>query len=339
MGSGSRSICALFVLFILLSGSCQARAETATIRERIRERVRGRIEEKIAGASFSREGVNKFFIKHDGISRFYLLYVPASYDAKRPVPLLLAFHGGSGDSSIMANDEYYNLISKSDKEGFIVAFPNGASRLRSGKFATWNAGSCCAYSRDNNIDDVGFVGKVIDDITSRYSIDNKRIYATGISNGAMFSYRLACDMPGTFKAIAAVAGTENYDKCFPSSPVSILHIHAKNDSHCLFDGGAGPGTVKDVSRVTNYTSVPETISRWVERDRCDPSPKRALTKDGVYCDVYTGCSGGAKIELCVTEDGGHSWPGAKKKPRDRSDQPSQAISAVDRLWEFFDSLP
>ncbi len=280
-------------------------------------------------------GDHDFSLEYGGLTRKYLVHVPISYDTKKPAPLILAFHGGGGDSEMMATDKYYNLISKSNKEGFIVAFPNGASQLRSGKLATWNAGNCCGYSRDNNIDDVGFVRKVITDMKVKFNVNPKRIYAIGMSNGGMFSYRLACDLTDKFKAIASVAGTDNYDNCNPKNPISIMHIHAKDDGHVLFNGGAGAESFKDPTKVTEFTSVPETISRWVDRDNCNKNPERVMEKEGAYCDLYSRCDGDVQVKLCVTENGGHSWAGGQEKPRDMADTPSTAISAVDEIWDFF----
>ena len=308
--------------------------------ERVREKIKERREQRIEKRQeirVTKPGDHDFSLQHDGLKRTCKLHVPKSYNKAIPTALILAFHGGMGNKDHMSKDKYYNLISKSEKEGFIVVFPNGASKLRSGKFATWNAGNCCAYARDNNIDDVGFAREMIDDIKSKLNIDPERIYATGMSNGGMFSHRLACDLTDTFAAIAAVAGTDNYDNCSPTAPISIMHIHAKDDDHVLFNGGCGAKAFKDPSKVTDFTSVPETISRWVKKNNCNNVPKRVFQKDGVYCDLYTGCDDNVEVKLCVTETGGHSWPGGYKPPREGAVAPSNAISATKEIWEFFQS--
>ncbi len=305
-------------------------------RERIKEKINDRwsrkIEEKaqlIAGP-----GDYDFSLEHDGLTRTYKVHVPFSYKSKILTPLILAFHGGGGNSEMMADDKYYNLISKSNREGFIIVFPNGASRLKSGKLATWNAGDCCGYARDNNIDDVGFVKKIIEDMQFKLNIDAKRIYAVGFSNGGMFSYRLACELADQFTAIASVAGTENCNHGIPKGPIAIIHIHAQDDTHVLFNGGAGKDAFRDLSKVTDFTSVPETISRWVNRNNCKKTSKRVMEKPGVYCDLYSGCDSNVSVMLCVTASGGHSWPGGRK-PREEAANPSNVISAVDEIWEFF----
>ena len=154
-----------------------------------------------------------------------------------------------------------------------------------------------------------------------------------MSNGAMMSYRLACEMSDVFKAIAPVAGTDNTHRCSPENPVPVLHIHARNDSHVLFDGGAGPG-VRDPATVTDFASVPDTVAKWARLNGCAAEPRRVLDKPGAYCEAYSPCQARAEVLLCVTETGGHSWPGGTK--RRGSEPPSQALSANELMWEFFD---
>lgn len=285
-----------------------------------------------ASARITKPGDYTFTIQHGGLRRTYRVHVPTTYDPATPAPLLLAFHGGGGNMDLQANDSYYGQITKSDHEGFVAVFPNGFSKLKSGKLATWNAGNCCGAARDKNVDDVGFVRRIVANITHQMSIDRSRIFATGMSNGAMMSYRLACEMPDVFKAIAAVAGTDNTLECKPRNPVSVLHIHARDDTHVLFDGGAGPGT-RDQSQVTDFTSVADTIAKWVRLSGCAATPQRNLDTAGAYCEVYSSCRANAAIQLCVTETGGHSWPRGVK-PRG-GEPPSKAISANDVMWEFF----
>jgi polyhydroxybutyrate depolymerase len=152
-----------------------------------------------------------------------------------------------------------------------------------------------------------------------------------MSNGAMMAQRLACELPGTIRAIAAVAGTDNTGSCAPAQPVSVLEIHAKDDDHVPFNGGLGPQSL--AGAVTDFTSVPESVARWVRRDRCPTQPQRVLATAGAYCDRYAPCAGGAAVELCVTDTGAHSWPGASRSRG--SEPPSQALSANDVMWHFF----
>lgn len=271
---------------------------------------------------------------HDGLMREYRVHLPPAIDSGRRLPLLLAFHGGGGDMALQADDALYGLRRKADEAGFIVVFPNGVGLLRSGKLATWNAGRCCGAARDRQVDDVGFVRALVERLQQQLPIDPARIFATGMSNGGMLAHRLACEMADTFRAVAAVAGTDNTEACAPTRPVSVLQLHARDDTHVLFDGGAGPDAFRDRSKVTDFVSVPETMRRWRQRNGCQGAAQRVLERPGAWCERHEACAGGARVQLCVTEAGGHSWPGASQVRRGKAPA-SQALSANDVMWDFF----
>jgi len=279
-------------------------------------------------------GTHELKFRFQGSARNYLLHVPHNYNPQHPAALVVALHGGGGHAAYMADDERYGLIAKSEREGFIALFPNGYSKFPRGRLATWNAGGCCGDARDRNSDDVGFVRALVDEIGAQVRIDRQRIFATGMSNGGMMAYRLACEAADLFHAVASVAGTEAQADCQPARPIPVLHIHARNDTHVLFDGGTGPDAFRDSAKVMNFVSVPETVARWVKRNRCDSRPRRVLDKPGAYCDEYSGCAETATVRLCVTEAGGHSWPGAQTTRRGKEGA-SQALLANDVIWDFF----
>lgn len=268
-------------------------------------------------------------LTHDGAERQFRLHIPATYRDGQPTPLVFAFHGGGGNMDIQADDRYYGLTAKSEQAGFIVVFPNGYSRLR-GKLATWNAGNCCGAARDKGSDDVGFVRVLLQRLQAGLSIDAGRVFATGMSNGAMMSYRLACEMPGSFRAIAAVAGTDNTRQCAPDKAVSVLHIHARDDELVLFNGGAG----RQSDQVTDFVAVPDSMAKWARLNGCRASPEPLFAPPGATCEAWPGCRNGVRVQLCVTETGGHSWPGGQK-PRSHGKPPSSALQATDVIWEFF----
>lgn len=268
-----------------------------------------------------------------GTTRHYLLYHPPGRQ-QDPLPLVVALHGGGGHAAHMADDRHYGLVAKAAREGFVLAFPNGYSRLPRGRLATWNAGGCCGAARDRHSDDVGFIRALVADVARRQPIDRERIFATGMSNGGMMAYRLACEAADLFRAVASVAGTEAVANCHPQRPVAVLHIHAQDDTHVLFDGGAGPEAFRDMDKVMDFIPVPETIRRWVARNACQPQPERTLERVGAWCERYRGCRDGAAVQLCVTATGGHSWPGASRVRRGKA-PPSTALDANDTIWDFF----
>lgn len=308
-------------------------APTAAQARQAGDNIRHRIEQWRAGRTAA-SGLQELQVQ----GRKVLVHLPAGYDSAHPAPLVLAFHGGGGDAAFMADDTRYGLQRQADQGGFIVAFPNGASRLPGGRLATWNAGACCGHARDQASDDVGFARAVVGAIEARYAVDARRVFATGMSNGGMLAHRLACEAADVFRAVASVAGTDATTQCSPSRPVSVLHIHAHDDDHVLFDGGAGPGAFRDPRTVMQFVSVPETIARWAQRDQCGASPQRVLQVPGAYCDAYRSCAGGAQVQLCVTETGGHSWPGADRV-RPGKEAASTALDASAAIWRFFDGQP
>ncbi len=320
-------------------------------RARIRERLRARFGRADAPAAATTQsaptqvaargtgnltpGDYCFTLQHGGLTRQYLVHVPRSY-AGAPTPMILALHGGGGGMRYQANDKNYGLITKSEQAGFIAVFPNGYSRFPSGILATWNAGKCCGKARDENIDDVGFLRAVIETMFAKANVDRAKVFSIGMSNGGLMSYRLACEAPFLIKGIMAVAGTDNTTSCNPARAVPILHVHALNDDRVLFNGGAGK-KFRDPNTVTEFVSVPDTIAKWVGLNRASATPQRVLSVPGAYCDLHAAPRiGGAPVKLCVTETGGHSWPGGEKARAD--EPPSKAIIANDVMWEFFSGL-
>lgn len=315
-----------FALTILMAlTSATSHAQGGTLRERWAARQK-------QGADMP--ALQEFALQLGAHQRHYLLQIPRSLKPGHPAPLILALHGGGGHAAFMADDARYGLRTLAEREGVVLAFPNGYSRLPGGKLATWNAGLCCGDARDRQIDDVAFIRAVVADIRTRIAIDPDRIFATGMSNGGMLAHRLACDASDIFTAVASVAGTDATQHCKPSRAVSVLHIHARDDTHVLFEGGAGAEAFRDRSKVMDFVSVAETIARSVDRHHCTRPPRVVLVRDGAQCERYEPCAEKARVQLCVTDSGGHSWPGADVVRRGK--QPaSQALDANEVLWDFF----
>lgn len=328
-------LCRLFLaVLLLLPALTSAHAEEGRWRDRLRERIEERREERRAAHETGNDQSSNasHTLGIGGEQRHYRVYRPRSYRSGTAMPLVIALHGGGGDMNHMARDELYGLISAADSHGFVLAIPNGSSRLPSGKLATWNAGHCCGNARDSNADDVGFIRALIAELSRQNNIDRDRIFAIGMSNGGMMAYRLACDAADLFRGIMAVAGTDNSITCTPARPVAVLHIHARDDDHVLFQGGAGANAFRDRSKVTDFTSVPATISKWVALNHANPTARTILSVAGAQCSRH---DGPAPVQLCVTDTGGHSWPGGNKP---RGAAPSQAIQANSVMWAFFAGL-
>ncbi len=270
-------------------------------------------------------------LTYDGLERTYILHVPPSYNERHPVPLVISLHGGGGNAGHQRRVSDFNRLA--DDKGFIVVYPNGTGQ-RQDAILTWNGGTCCGYAMTNNVDDVGFIRALIAELASTYAIDPKRIYVTGISNGGIMAYRLACEASDVIAAIAPVAGTLNYEPCQPTHPVAVIHIHGTDDTHLPYNGGVGPD-----SRVgVNFASVQESVGFWTAFNGCDPQPQTTSSAD-IQHQVWSGCRDGAAVELYTIIGGKHAWPGSNGPGWAGGDEPTQSISASDVIWDFFAAHP
>jgi polyhydroxybutyrate depolymerase len=271
-------------------------------------------------------------LRHDGRVRTYLVHLPASYSKDKAWPVVLVLHGGGGHGEQMA--EMTGFSRKADREGFIAVYPNGSGRWQT-RFLTWNSGNCCAWAYENRIDDAGFIRALIGELKQDYAVDGRRVFATGISNGAMMSYRLACELSDLIAAIGAVAGAQNIE-CRPAQPVSVVILHGTADLHVLYKGGA-PLRMVDVGNPRVDRPVSEAVAFWVKHNRCGESPAKE-NKGKVAVESYGGCAAVTAVTLYTLQDEGHTWPGGTKWAF-WADEPSREISATDVTWEFFKDHP
>jgi polyhydroxybutyrate depolymerase len=251
----------------------------------------------------------------DAVERSYLLHIPPNVPAGQPLPVVLVFHGFSGTGGSMLVATGFNSLS--DTFGFLAVYPNG---LGPAGATSWNAGGCCGYSDQNQIDEAAFVRAILADLGALATIDPKRIYATGFSNGAMLSYRLGCEMSETLAAVAPVAGVLLNNPCSPPQPVSVLHIHGMADLSVPYTGNttpAAPGI---------FESVQQSIATFVGLDGCPPNP--AVEQNGaVTHTIYGPCKNGTAVELYGLQGIGHTWP------------PASILPASQIIWNFFVAHP
>lgn len=274
-------------------------------------------------------------VEVDGDERTYLMHVPAHYDPAAPVPVVLAFHGGGANAETMV--AFSGLNEKADQAGFIVVYPEGSGRLA--RVLTFNAGNCCGYAASSRIDDVAFTRLVLDDLDRIANVDRRRVFATGMSNGAMMCYRLAAELSDRIAAIAPVAGPMGTKDCRPGRAVSVMHFHGDADAFAPFNGGRGRGPSG-----TDFYSVHHSIDAWVAANGCRPIPQTTPLPDraddgmNVKQTLYDSGRDGAEVVLVVIEGGGHTWPG--REPRMRVlGASARDISANDMMWDFFQRHP
>jgi polyhydroxybutyrate depolymerase len=296
----------------------------------------------------------------DGRRRTYVVHIPPSYDPTRATPVVLVLHGGGGDAQGTEKLTLMNVAS--DKYGFLAVYPEGTGPKIGGKVVgSWNAGRCCPQAMKQNIDDVGFISGLIDKLQKDLNVDPKRIYATGISNGAMMSYRLACELSDRIAAIAPVIAQGTFDQCAPERPVPLIHFHGTADPCAPYQGGTGGGCLQDFineifgTKAPPYTwaadSVPDYIAKWVRRNGLTGSPEVMYKNGKATCEAW-GRDQAGEVVLCTVEGMGHNWPGGTfgpicekpqsklcKRYQEKVGPLSSDISANDAMWEFFKKHP
>ena len=272
-------------------------------------------------------------LKYQGLGRSYLVHLPNPMPTN-PAPLVVVLHGGGGNAENAAKMTGFDA--EADQHGFIVVYPNGTGTshpllrmVGKGQLLTWNAGSCCAYAQEHNIDDVGFIRAVVTAVLKDNGADPKRVYATGISNGGMMSYRLACEASGLFVAIAPVSAIQEVQDCKPAQPVSVFHIHGAKDQNVMLNGGIGP---KEVGKKQDRPPVQKSIDFWVKQDGCSVTVRSK--EPDVDVTNYGGCDAGSEVEYLLILDGEHAWPGGQQIAS-FLDKPSQALDATHEIWKFF----
>jgi polyhydroxybutyrate depolymerase len=272
----------------------------------------------------------------DGRLRSYIVHVPPNYDRAKPTPIVLAFHGAWMNGPLMAS--FSGLNAKADAAGFVVAYPNGLGFGEAMGF--FNAFYKPAPpGEEGAADDVAFTAHLLDDLATVLTMDPKRVFATGMSNGGMMCHRLAAELPDRIAAIAPVAGTVATVGFKPKKPVSVLHIHGTADTLVPFDGPE-----RSKLGIVGFKSVDATIKIWVEANGCPADPKVTIlpdtAKDGttVTRKVYGPGKNGAEVVLIEVTEGGHTWPG-RPPPLKRLGKSTNNVAANDLLWDFFQKHP
>ncbi|MFH1436434.1 MAG: PHB depolymerase family esterase [Pseudomonadota bacterium] len=229
-------------------------------------------------------GDHEFELTHDGITHNCLLHVPAVYDNSVETPLVLNMHGLVLNAR---NQEgFSNMNPVADARGFIVAYPDGYQ-------SSWNAGGCCGQASSENIDDVGYLKAVVAHLTERLCIDQRRVYATGLSNGGHMSNRLGCEAGDVFAAIAPVAGAVHVPDCSPARPIPVIIYHGKDDW------------------IVFYSEGRSAFEEWIGINGCTGEPVRT-EYGGSYCEAYEACAAGVKTTMCTLDPMGHCWPGGSQ---------------------------
>ena len=235
-------------------------------------------------------------LQHDGLTREYLLYVPDIYDGSSTVPLMLNFHGFGMTAT--EQQTWTDMRDIADVENFILVYPQGTSL---DGYPHWNAGLDTPGNK-SDADDFGFVDAMIVELSAEYNIDPKRIYACGYSNGAFFSYALACFSSDKIAAIGSVAGTmleESYQQCSPSHPTPMINLHGTQDFVVPYTG-SGEG----------LTPIVDVIDYWVGYNNTQTTPTvNSVSDRGLTIEHYQYANGdnGVEVEHFKIVGGDHVW--------------------------------
>lgn len=251
--------------------------------------------------------------------RGYGLNVPARYNPSLATPLVVMLHGYGADGASQEN-YYFKLTAMSEAKTFLYAYPNGMVGTVgwSAGYRFWNATDACCDFFHLNPDDVAFFDAVVDDISSKYNVDAKRIFVVGHSNGGFMAHRLACDRSSRVAAIVSIAGAQwlDPDNCRPDQLVSVVEMHGDQD----VVGGNNPYPIDYNGGSTSegaYPSAHQTVSTWAQKNGCSgtladtgqlldlvPSLPGAETR----IDAFTNCPPGIDVQLWTIQGGGHMDP-------------------------------
>lgn len=281
----------------------------------------GPVRGPVGGLSAAPAAASQVIYVH-GVRRTFHLYRPSGLAG--PAPLVVMLHGGFGTGTQAEQAYGWDAVARGAR--FVVAYPDGLDRA-------WNVGGgCCGVPGRTRTDDVGFITRMVARISAEVRIDPDRVYATGISNGGMLAYRLACDTR-IFAAIGPDSATE-LGRCRSPAPVSVIHIHGTADRNIPYHGGTGQGFAH-----IDGPPIPLLNASWRSIDHCAAPSVRVA---GVVTTSVARCPGGRAVELITIKGAGHQWPGSVPPSRLAArllhlDQPSSALNATQVIWRFFAS--
>ena len=250
--------------------------------------------------------------------RTYRVYRPSSVNSRTPAPLVLILHGNASNADQMAATTQFDLTA--DTQGFIAVYPDGIDK-------SWNGAFCCEPAPTLGVDDISFLNALIPQLERDYTIDQRDVFITGFSSGAIMAYRYACQGSVPVAAIAPVAGTMLLtDRCTPQQPTSVLAINGTADGEVPFQGGH---LIRGASATDQIVpSAPSVAALWAQIDKCGTTAS-TRTSDPVTTTLWTGCARSATVTLDAITGAGHTWYANGFGPADG------AIDASTLIGNFF----
>lgn len=277
----------------------------------------------------------KSTMTYEGERRIYYVHLPPVYDDSAALPVVFVLHGGGGKAEEM--DKFTGFNAVADREGFIVVYPQGLQ-------GHWSDGRTVerVIGKYKETDDVGFLAALVDELNKKYKIDQARVYATGISNGAFMSFRLAADRPDVFAAVAGVAGGLSEDLAAnhpPKGPVPVMFINGDADPLVPYNGGEikvwglSRGSVRPISEAVRWWSEANgAAAEGVVTQLPNRAPDDGTT---AFREEHAGPAG-TDVVLITVNGGGHTWPGGWQYRSERLvGKTSRDFNASDVIWDFF----
>jgi polyhydroxybutyrate depolymerase len=267
-----------------------------------------------------------------GTPRDFLLHIPRNVTSAHPMPLVIMLHGSGGNAADLRTTTGMSALADSQK--FIVAYADGSHGSFSGYPSDWNAGTCCGAAQREQVDDLGFIQQIISAAAAEHTMNKKRVFVAGFSDGGRMAYHAACHLAPLVAAIAVVSGSLVDDACLPSNTVAVIAIHGTSDDQVLFDE---PSSSQPPSPVPAAASaLPPSVQFWVAWNGCakGTSLTTKLTAH-VSSTSFTKCPG-ADVVAYVIEGGVHGWPGLISND---VGSPMTELAASNTIATFFAAHP
>ncbi|MBS1510127.1 MAG: hypothetical protein JST86_04755 [Bacteroidetes bacterium] len=287
----------------------------------------------ICSAAYAQQDIDAT-LTINNTKRQYLVHLPTGYTAQTPLPAVLIFHGGGGNYKQM--QRYMHMDDIADKEHFITIYPNGIDKQ-------WNDGREFKASIAAN-DDVAFINQLLDSVQQRYTIDAKRIFATGISNGGFFSVYVSWKLTNRLLAVAPVCATipeKIFPSFFPAKPISVLLINGTGDPIVPYNGGSVGN--KLIGGRGNCMSTDSTIQRYLTGNHITGTAVITQLPDTDTKDQCTATQymyNGSNVKVCLVKitNGGHALPGGSQYlPKFIIGKVCNDFKAETMIWNFFKS--
>lgn len=290
------------------------------------------------------------------LDRAFTLHLPAGFDGSTPLPLIYAFHGGGGNRRTADGvtcpggdlDDPACLTAKATAAGYAVVLPDGTGTRPIRNVRTWNAGGgtgdlqCVSGAAcKSGVDDMAYLDDVQAEVERIAPVDQARIYATGLSNGAAITHRLACERPARMAAIAPVGGNNQFAAGGGACPggVALMQLHGTEDPCWKFEDSREACAQRDDKL---KIGVDTSMEGWRARNGCDPTTTETAIADTADDGTtstrirFDGCD--ADTELIRIDGGGHTWPqGHQYLGEGTVGRVAQDFDGDDVILEFFDA--